>query len=951
MTAGQTYAVSVTMQNTGSATWTAASHYRLGALHGGWGATRVSLGAGESIGPGQQKTFTWNVRAPDTAGTHNFQWRMVQEGVAWFGASSTNVAVAVTGAGRNAAMVSETVPTTMTAGQTYTVSVTMQNTGGITWTAASNYRLGALYGNWGVTRVLLGAGDSIAPGQQKTFTWTVRAPSTAGTYNFQWRMLQEGVAWFGAPSANVAVVVGAGRNATFVSQSVPSSMTAGRTYTVSVTMRNTGGSTWTAAENYRLGALYGHWGTTRIPMASGESIAPGQQKTFTWSVRAPSATGTYNFQWRMLQEMVAWFGAPTTTVAVTVTQPAPVGGFSLRFFGTGSADTDRVKIPLDAPPRPVDMGGDFTLEFWMRTGSGNASGTCAAGGDNWIGGNILFDRDVFGSGDSGDYGVSLFGGDGRLAFGVDRLGTGTTICGTTDVADGAWHHVAVTRSTANGQLRIFVDGQLDGSGTGPTGDISYRNGRSTARPDSDPFLVIGAEKHDAGAQFPSYHGWIDEVRLSNTVRYGGAFTRPSAPFSPDGSTVALYHFDEGNGNRVTDASGAAGGPSHGQRRAGGASQGPHWTTDTPFASATPSIGLLTLTSALSAPTSVTNCGDHRLFITEQAGAIRIWDGTQLLSTPFLTVTPLSSGGERGLLSMACHPGYAQNGLFYVYHTDPSGNPTIARYKVSADPNIADANSRVTLLGIPHPGATNHNGGQLQFGSDGYLYAGIGDGGGGCDSVSPGCNAQRDDTLLGKLVRIDVSQNVNAPPYYGIPSSNPFAGAGPPLDEIWSKGLRNPWRFSFDRLTGSLFIGDVGQGAREEINYRPHDSAGGENYGWKRMEGFACDTCDVSNCPVAPPVCNDASYTLPVVDYTHASGCAVTGGYVYRGTRIPYLYGKYLYGDLCSGRLWWAQQNGLTWTAAQFTPVASSLYAFGEDVDGEQYLVRGNGALVKIVPGS
>ncbi len=624
------------------------------------------------------------------------------------------------------------------------------------------------------------------------------------------------------------------------------------------------------------------------------------------------------------------------------------GGGSLRFFGTGSGDIDRVKVKLDAPAKPVDVGGNFTLEFWMKSASGNTSGTCTAGGDGWINGNIIVDRDVFGDGDFGDYGVSLFGSGGRLAFGVDRLGTGTTICGATNVANGVWHHVAVTRNSATGLLRLFVDGQLDASGTGPTGDVSYRNGRSSSFPSSDPYLVIGAEKHDAGSAFPSFHGWIDEVRVSNAVRYTAAFTRPSMQFTTDASTVALYHFDEGNGNGVVDESGAPGGPSNGVRRVGGAAQGPQWSTDTPFATGVPSIVLDPLTTALSAPTSITHAGDARLFVTEQAGTIRIWDGTQVLANPFLTVSPITAGGEEGLLSMAFHPQYAQNGFFYIYYTDASGNVVIARYRVSADPNVANPGSGVVLLTIPHP-AGNHNGGQLQFGPDRFLYAGIGDGGGGCDSAGAGCNAQRDNLLLGKLLRLDVDKNVNTAPFYGIPDTNPFVGAGDPRDEIWAKGVRNPWRFSFDRLTASLFIGDVGQNNREEVDYQPSDSTGGQNYGWKRMEGFACNTCDLSNCPTAPPPCNDPSLTLPILDYNRTLGCSITGGYAYRGSQVPFLYGKYLYGDLCSGRLWWASQNNGTWTATPFTPTASGLYTFGEDVNGELYIGRGNGTLARIRP--
>jgi glucose/arabinose dehydrogenase len=645
---------------------------------------------------------------------------------------------------------------------------------------------------------------------------------------------------------------------------------------------------------------------------------------------------------------VAGSGAVAFTVVPSSTA---VGGGSLHFNGNGTGDIDRVKIKLDAPARPIDVGGDMTLEFWMKTaaGAGNGSGACVAGGDNWINGNIIVDRDVFMTGgDHGDYGISLFGTGGRLAFGVAVGASGNTICGITNVVDSQWHHVAVTRSSL-GAMRIYVDGHLDASGSGPAGDMSYHDGRSTSFPNSDPFLVIGAEKHDAGAGFPSYHGWIDEVRISDAILYTAPFTAPTSPLTPDVYTVALYHFDEGNGNTVFDTSGVAGGPSNGVRRFGGSPAGPLWSADTPFTSTPPTIALDTLTTALSSPTSITHAGDQRLFITQQGGAIRIWDGAQLLATPFLTISPVGTGGEQGLLSVAFHPNYAQNGFFYVYYVNDAGNVVIARYHVSANPNIADPASAAILLTIPHP-ASNHNGGQLQFGPDGYLYAGVGDGGGGCDDAGSGCNSQRDNLMLGKMLRLDVNQNVNVSPFHGVPPTNPFVGPGDPLDLIWAKGLRNPWRFAFDRLTGSLFIGDVGQSSREEVDVQSADSTGGQNYGWKRMEGFACNTCDLTNCPVAPPACNSPLLTLPVLDYDHGLGCAITGGYVYRGTEIPFLYGKYLFGDLCSGRLWWARDNEGTWSFTQFTPTAGNLWTFGQDLAGELYLGLGDGSLVRLRTG-
>ncbi|NJN97631.1 MAG: hypothetical protein HC875_27905 [Anaerolineales bacterium] len=258
--------------------------------------------------------------------------------------------------------------------------------------------------------------------------------------------------------------------------------------------------------------------------------------------------------------------------------------YSLRFYGHGVAapDLDRVKIPID-PQVPADVGGDFTLEFWMKADSGNSSGSCGTGNDNWITGNIILDRDVFNSGDYGDYGVSLRGG--KIAFGVHNGSSGAGICSTATLNNGQWYHVAVTRNSSNGQLRIFIDGILSGQGSGPTGNLSYRDGRSTSHSD-DPYLVIGAEKHDAGSQYPAFKGWVDELRISNNLRYSSNFTRPAQPFSTDNNTVALYHFDEGPAGSCTgmilDSSGASGGPSNGVCRFGGSGNaGPVYSTDIP----------------------------------------------------------------------------------------------------------------------------------------------------------------------------------------------------------------------------------------------------------------------------------------------------------------------------------------------------------------------------------
>ncbi|MGB6896688.1 MAG: LamG-like jellyroll fold domain-containing protein, partial [Dehalococcoidia bacterium] len=254
---------------------------------------------------------------------------------------------------------------------------------------------------------------------------------------------------------------------------------------------------------------------------------------------------------------------------------------SLRFYGNGQDGIDRVQIRLDEPVRPADVGEDFTLEWWMKALPGeNAAGNCSPEGDTWAYGNVMFDRDVFGDGDYGDYGISL--ADGRIAFGVNNGLEGHTLCGLIDVADGLWHHIAVTRSI-DGNMRIFVDGQLDNQIIGPSGDVSYRDGRATSDL-IDPYLVIGAEKHDLnGDLYPSFSGWIDEVRLSNVVRYAVGFEPPDEPFITDSNTVALYSFNEGVNNTIRDISGYPRGPSNGYWSYGGDPAGPEWSVDAPFA--------------------------------------------------------------------------------------------------------------------------------------------------------------------------------------------------------------------------------------------------------------------------------------------------------------------------------------------------------------------------------
>jgi glucose/arabinose dehydrogenase len=348
------------------------------------------------------------------------------------------------------------------------------------------------------------------------------------------------------------------------------------------------------------------------------------------------------------------------------------------------------------------------------------------------------------------------------------------------------------------------------------------------------------------------------------------------------------------------------------------------------------IVLQRIVSGLDHPTSIVHAGDSRLFITQQTGRIVIYDGTRILPQPFLDITSLiSCCEERGLLSVAFHPHYRDNGLFFINYTNGAGNTVIARYKVSAtDPNRADPASARILLTIEQP-FSNHNGGELQFGPDGYLYIGMGDGGSGGD---PGNRAQSLNTLLGKLLRIDID-GTNT---YRVPSSNPFVNRAGALPEIWAYGFRNPWRFSFDRVSGDLWIGDVGQNAYEEVDLQRVNSIGGENYGWHAMEGFHCFT-PATNC-------NDGTMTLPLLEYSHAdSSCSITGGYRYRGTQWPRLYGVYFYADLCTGKIWGASPdtNGV-FSSRLLTDTTLEITTFGEDANGELYLADYQGGVLYAV---
>ncbi len=357
----------------------------------------------------------------------------------------------------------------------------------------------------------------------------------------------------------------------------------------------------------------------------------------------------------------------------------------------------------------------------------------------------------------------------------------------------------------------------------------------------------------------------------------------------------------------------------------------------------PIIDLELFASGFDGPVEIKNAGDDRLFIVEQSGLIRILntDGS-INDEPFLDLTNVinDAGFEEGLLGLAFHPDYATNGLFYVNYIETisgSDNTVISSFTVSDDANIADPDSQSTILMVSQP-FSNHNGGSLQFGTDGFLYIALGDGGSGGD---PGNRSQNLNLLLGKLLRIDID-NPNAGLNYGIPADNPFVNDNAARDEIWAYGLRNPWKFSFDSENDDLWIADVGQNEIEEINRVSTASIGGENYGWRCFEGS--EPFNTSGCP------DNNTLTFPVAEYTHSGNgifkCSITGGYVYRGTEFPNMVGTYLFGDFCSAEMATLNEdNEITY----FGPFDGGIASLGVDLAGEMYVaIPDAGAIYNII---
>ena len=373
---------------------------------------------------------------------------------------------------------------------------------------------------------------------------------------------------------------------------------------------------------------------------------------------------------------------------------------------------------------------------------------------------------------------------------------------------------------------------------------------------------------------------------------------------------------------------------------GGLACGPGDLVTPPPPGPPPALRLVEVARTLSFPLLVTAPPEDltRIFIVEKGGRIRIVRNGALLPQPFLDLSSrVSTQGEQGLLGLAFHPNYTSNGRFVVHYTDPAGDSRIAAFRVSGNPDVADPASEQVILAIDQP-FQNHNGGMLQFGPDGRLYIAMGDGGSGGDPLG---NGQNRNTLLGKILRLALS-DAGQP---SIPPDNPFVGQPGRRGEIWSYGLRNPWRFAFDRATGDLYIADVGQSDREEVNVATQASQFGRglNFGWNIMEGTFCFNA-VS--------CDQSGLTLPVLDYPHTEGCSITGGYVYRGTAIPGLAGTYFYADFCQG---WVRSfrlvNGVPTDRQDWVELrpGGQIPSFGEDGRGELYLMTAGGVVYRIAP--
>ncbi len=581
---------------------------------------------------------------------------------------------------------------------------------------------------------------------------------------------------------------------------------------------------------------------------------------------------------------------------------AQASQFALRFHGTGAAQQDRARIAVDddAPgpnaSSPCDVGaGSFTLEFWVR-GALADNATTNAGGDvesadfNWIWGNTVVDRDIFG-GSGRDWGVSIAGGFVRFGTGPGDSGADgeNTIEGDRNVLDGTWRHVACVRDAASGQKFIYVDGQLDfASSLGvSSADLSYPDGGVPSQMTPwGPYLVLGAEKHDAGASFPSFDGYFDELRVWSTARSASelqaTFDRVLAPNAP--GLVGYFRFEEGAGIVLADTSAAqapageliAGQPGNGEW----VSYAAHPSNTAPVVVGSLPAGFVrtTLASGFSEPTSLCIAPDGRLFVGQRDGRVRVYASGQLQAQPLIDIPSENGGGERGLVGLCLDPQFASNGYLYAFHTTPEPRDVVTRFTVVG--STASLASAQVVWAAADLASDFHHGGALAFGADGRLYIAVG------DQRTP-ANAQTLANEYGKLLRIHSDGST--------PADNPFVGVSGAAPRIYSLGFRNPFRLAVDPLTGRMFLGDVGGNATnsfEELN----EIAAGANFGWPNQEGPACF---VSSC---------SAYTFPLFGYAHDDPQffwnqpqgSVTAGAVYRGSSFPAEFqGNLFFGDYAS----------------------------------------------------
>jgi glucose/arabinose dehydrogenase len=589
---------------------------------------------------------------------------------------------------------------------------------------------------------------------------------------------------------------------------------------------------------------------------------------------------------------VAALGAPLDALS-------SASGHALRFYGTGAGQQDRVRIPIDddAPgadaSSPCDVGGgSFTIDLWMR---GRAADNPSAGGGGdrewsdfrWIDGNIILDRDIWG-GSEAKYGISIAGG--RVRFGTGRGADGSdsqnTIEGSIDVLDDAWHHVAVVRDASTGRKRIYVDGLLDfeSSAGASRADLSYPDaGVPGQLTPWGPFIVLAAEKHDAGPEYPSFDGFIDELRIWSVALSAERILAVHDRVLPSGEPglVGYYRFEEGSGTAVADSSGAgspageliAGVPGNGEWAAAAAGE----ANVAPVSSGPLPVGFRRspVVEGLSAPVALEFTPDGRLLVASVYGSIFVIENGALLPEPLIGIPANTDVGERGLVGLALDPSFASNGHFYVYYTTFAPRNRVSRFTAAG--NRAELSSELVIWENPELAAVYHHGGGLGVGPDGRLYISTGD-------QFDAANAQDLGTAHGKILRLGLDGS--------LPPDNPFLGTPGARPEIWARGLRNPFRIAFDPQGGALWIGDVGGNvptSSEEVNR----GVRGANYGWPDQEG---ESCYISSCVAFQPAAFSYAHEDPDY-YRNAVQASITLGPVYRGLQFPAAYrGNVFFGD-------------------------------------------------------